>query len=142
MILQVRFFMENKLVEYIEREVESNNEWVRDEYGIKYYFDEDNCFEEWLEDIPEELWEKHSLDEPDDILGTSDADAIADLTLHLKEWCKEHFSFENIEKGIETRRKEDARDARTQAAEMGYHDYYGGSYHQSEYVDSLWSRYY
>jgi len=134
--------MENKLVEYIEREVESNNEWVRDEYGIKYYFDEDNCFEEWLEDIPEEMWEKHSLYEPDCILETSDADAIADLTLHLKEWCKEHFSFENIEKGIETRRKEDARDARTQAAEMGYHDYYGGSYHQSEYVDSLWSRYY
>ena len=53
--------MENKLVEYIEREVESNNEWVRDEYGIKYYFDEDNCFEEWLEDIPEELWEMNPM---------------------------------------------------------------------------------
>jgi hypothetical protein len=134
--------MENKLVEYIELEVECSNEWVRDEYGIRYYFDADNCFEEWLEDIPNELWEKHSLDEPDDILGTSDVEAITDLKQHLVKWCKEHFSFENIEKGIETRRKEDARDARTQAMEMGYHDYYGGSYHQSEYVDSLWSRYY
>ena len=88
------------------------------------------------------MWEKHSLYEPDCILETSDADAIADLKQHLVEWWKEHFSYENIEKGIKTRRKEDARDARTQAAEMGYHDYYGVSYHQSEYVDSLWSRYY
>tara|TARA_B100001564_G_C20508511_1_gene609542 strand:+ start:541 stop:939 length:399 start_codon:yes stop_codon:yes gene_type:complete len=124
--------MENELVEYLEMRVESRNEWIRDEYGIRYYFDADNCFEEWLEDIPEELWEKHGLDEPDDILETSDADAITDLFLHLKEWCREYFSGKKIKKGIDARRKEDARDARTQAMEMGFHDYHDGSYYPSE----------
>tara|TARA_Y100000004_G_scaffold48307_1_gene53233 strand:- start:75 stop:467 length:393 start_codon:yes stop_codon:yes gene_type:complete len=124
--------MKNRLVEYLEREVDWKNDSIREEYGIKYYFDEDVCFEEWLEAIPQELWEKHNLEEPDDILETSDADAIADLMLHLKEWCKEYFSRKNIRKGIDARRREDERDARTQAAEMGYHDYYGGSYYPSE----------
>tara|TARA_R100000030_G_scaffold82513_1_gene65341 strand:+ start:95 stop:487 length:393 start_codon:yes stop_codon:yes gene_type:complete len=124
--------MENKLVEYIERQVESNNEWVRDEYGIRYFFDADTCFDEWLEDIPQELWEKHNLEEPDDILETSDADAIADLKQHLVNWCREHFRYKNIVKGIETRRKEDERDARTQAMEMGFHDYADGNYYPSE----------
>ena len=124
--------MENKLVKYLERKVESSNNFVREKYGIKYFFDEDTCFDDWLECIPEVLWEKHNLDEPDDILGTSDVDAITDLTLHLKEWCKEHFSRKNNRKGIEARIKEDARDARTQAMEMGFHDYCNGSYYPSE----------
>ena len=124
--------MKNRLVEYLERQVDSRNEWIRDEYGIRYFFDADTCFDDWLECIPEVLWERHNLEEPDDILETSDANAIAELTLHLKEWCKECFSYENMVKDIETRRKEDARDARTQAMEMGFHDYSNGSYYPSE----------
>ena len=124
--------MENKLVEYLERQVESNNEYVKEKYGVRYYFSEDISFDRWLEDIPEELWEKHGLDEPDDILETSDADAIADLKQFLVKWCREYFSYKNIKDGIDTRRKEDARDARTQAMEMGFHDYSDGSYYPSE----------
>ena len=124
--------MENKLVEYLERQVESNNEYVKEQYGVRYYFSEDISFDRWLEDIPEELWEKHGLDEPDDILETSDADAIADLKQFLVKWCSEYFSYKNIKDGIDARRKEDARDARTQAMEMGFHDYSDGSYYPSE----------
>tara|TARA_R100000458_G_C8074608_1_gene111930 strand:- start:85 stop:477 length:393 start_codon:yes stop_codon:yes gene_type:complete len=124
--------MKNELVEYLERKVESSNNFVREKYGIKYFFDEDTCFDDWLECIPEVLWEKHNLEEPDDILETSDVGAITDLTLHLKEWCSKYFSSKTIKVCIDERRKEDARDARTQAMEMGFHDYSNGSYYPSE----------
>ena len=130
--------MKNKLVEYLEMRVESRNEWVRDEYGIRYFFDEDTCFDEWLEDIPRELWVKHNLEDCDDILETSDVDAITDLMLHLKEWCREYFSGKTIEKGIDARRKEDARDVRTQASEMGYRDYHNGNYYPSEHGNNYY----
>ena len=60
------------------------------------------------------------------------------------EWVKETnpFSWDGIERKIRTYRNDMEDMRRTQAAEMGCHDYYGGNYHQSSYVDDMWSNRY
>ena len=132
-----------EIYDYIAERVKEENDYVEEEFGEDYYFSDDDitcCFGEI---IPEELIVKHKLsrDEP---CYTSDKDAIKALKAYFDQWVKDTdvFSWDNIEDKISKIRNNNARDARIQAAEMGYHDYYGGSYHQSEYVDSLWSRYY
>ena len=135
--------MTDEIIEYIEKRVDEENEYVREEFGVRYFFSSDWFIEDWMKAIPENLLVKYELDREEPYY-TSNKDAIKALILHFIKWANDTdaFSWDNIEKKIQKRRDEDARDARTQAAEMGYHDYYGGSYHQSEYVDSLWSRYY
>tara|TARA_R100001015_G_C4610700_1_gene166071 strand:- start:869 stop:1270 length:402 start_codon:yes stop_codon:yes gene_type:complete len=132
-----------EIYNYIEERVKEENGYVKEEFGEDYYFSDDDVTCCFGEKIPEHLIVKYKLDR-DEPCYTSDKDAIKALKAYFDQWVKDTdvFSWDNIEDKIRKIRNDNARDARTQAAEMGYHDYYGGSYHQSEYVDSLWSRHY
>ena len=135
--------MTDEIIEYIEDRVDKENEYVREEFGVRYFFSSDWIIDDWMKAIPENLLVKYELDREEPYY-TSNGEAIKALTGHFDRWVNDTnvFSWDDIEDEIDTRKTQDARDARTQAAEMGFHDYYGGSFHQSDYVDRKWSRYY
>tara|TARA_R100001198_G_C5212699_1_gene197527 strand:+ start:579 stop:983 length:405 start_codon:yes stop_codon:yes gene_type:complete len=129
-----------EIYDYIEERVNEENEYVNEEYGEDMIFCIDTIYEDFQEQLPEHLIIKYNLDEccP---LETSNKDAIVVLKDCFDEWVKETnpFSWDGIERKIRIYRNDMEDMRRTQAAEMGCHDYYGGNYHQSDYVDNMWS---
>ena len=129
-----------EIYNYIEERVKEENGYVEEEFGEDYYFSDDDVISCFGEIIPEDLIVKYKLDR-DEPCYTSDKDAIKALKACFDRWVKDTdvFSWDNIEDKISKIRNDMEDMRRTQAAEMGCHDYYGGNYHQSGYVNDMWS---
>lgn len=108
--------------EWLEKEVEWRNEMVKEDYGIRYYFYEDSIWDDFICDA--------DISEED-----SEGDDYEVLKPLWDEWAKTAKPFKVTQKDIDARRREDAADLRTQAMEMGFHNYSsenGGTYYPSD----------
>ena len=95
---------------WLEEEVEWQNEMVKEDEGIRYFFSEDNIYDDFIcgAEISEE---------------DCDNDEVDVLKPLFEAWAKTAKPFKYTSKDINARRKEDAADLRMQAMEMGYHNY-------------------
>lgn len=117
------FLLRRKIMSFwkwLEDEVETQNEWVKEDEGISYFFHEDSIYDDFINeaDISEEDMENDEVDV---------------LRPLFEEWAKTAKPFKYTSKDINARRREDAADLRTQAMEMGYHNYSsdnGGTWYQ------------
>ena len=100
------------LVKKIERYIDNLNDNIREDTGVKYVLCYENLFDEFCYD--NEL----SYDE---LVETQDLNG-AYWALWMK-WAAINLSEEKLDVMTEETRDENARDLRTQAAEMGYHNY-------------------
>lgn len=108
--------------EWLAKEVEFENECVKEEYGIRYFFCEETIWDDFIcgANISEE---------------DTDDDEVSVLRPLFEEWAKTAKPFKCTDKDINARRKENAADLRTQAMEMGFHNYSsenGGTYYPSD----------
>jgi len=111
----------SKIEKYIERFVDGLNEECREEFGVRYCFDEDSIWDKFCCDL--------ELDA--DLVMDADDEYITAFT----EWTKSSglFTDKALKQKADEQRKENASDLATQAAEMGYHNYSsenGGTYYQ------------
>jgi len=95
---------------WLEKKVEWENEMIKEDEGIRYFFDTDSVLDDFFNEglVSEEIFEEDDLEV---------------LKPIFKEWAKTAKPFEVTSKDINARRRENARDLATQAAEMGYHNY-------------------
>ena len=107
---------------WLENEVDEENEWIREDYGIRYFLCAESIWEDFIcgANISEE---------------DADDDEVEVLRPLFEEWAKTAKPFKVTQKDIDARRREDAADLRTQAMEMGFHNYSsenGGTYYPSD----------
>ena len=95
---------------WLENEVDEENEWIREDYGIRYFLCAESIWEDFIcgANISEE---------------DADDDEVEVLRPLFEEWAKTAKPFKVTQKDIDARRREDAADLRTQAMEMGFHNY-------------------
>jgi len=114
--------MKMLLVKKIERHIDNLNDDIRTETGVKYVLCYENLFDEFCYD--NEL----SYDE---LVETQDLNGSY-WALWTK-WAAINLSEEKLDVMTEETRDSNAADLRTQAAEMGYHNYSsanGGTWYQ------------
>lgn len=102
--------MKKSFYKWLEEEVETQNEWVKEDEGIRYFFSEDSIYDDFINDA--------NISEED--MENDEVDVLRPL---FEEWAKTAKPFKYTQKDINARRKEDAADLRMQAMEMGYHNY-------------------
>ena len=100
------------LVKKIERYIDNLNDNIREDTGVKYVLCYENLFDEFCYD--NEL----SYDE---LVETQDLNGSY-WALWIK-WAGINLSPDKLDDMTEETRDENAADLRTQAAEMGYHNY-------------------
>ena len=100
--------MEKSFYKWLDRQVDNENEWVKEDEGIRYFFCVDSIWDDFIEgaELTEEQFENDDYDE---------------LRPIWDEWAKTAKPFEYTQKDIQKRIKEDNADLRTQAMEMGFH---------------------
>jgi hypothetical protein len=105
---------------WLEEEVETQNEWIKEDEGLRYFFSEDSIYDDFV--CGAEISEEDSENDEVDVLKPL-----------FEAWAKTAKPFKYTSKDIKARRREDAADLATQAAEMGYHNYSsdnGGTWYQ------------
>lgn len=116
----------DKLFDWMKDCVDEENDDIRREEGIRYLHSEDRYWNIWVCEVVEKIE-----------VGDSDFETYCEnateeqyefLKADINQFLTKQFHWENRDKLIEERREENARDARTQAMEMGYNNYAGGVY--------------
>lgn len=96
---------------WLENKVEHWNDWIEEEEGIRYFFDTDSIYDDFRhseQPLTADEWEEDELEV---------------LRPLFNEWALIAKPFDYTSKDINDHRKERAADLRTQAMEMGYHNY-------------------
>jgi len=117
----------DKLYEWMKKEVEYQNKEIRREHGIGYLHCEDRYWDDWVEEVVEKI----EIDDEDDFEAYCEkatTEQFNFLMSDIEEFLERQFSWKNTEKLIDERIESNRRDARIQAAEMGYNNYAGGVY--------------
>ncbi len=102
--------MVKSFYKWLENETKSQNQWIREEEEIRYFFCEDTIWDDFVCDA--------DVSEED-----SEGDDYEVLKPLWDEWAKTSKPFDYTQDDIDERRRENAADLRTQAMEMGYHNY-------------------
>jgi hypothetical protein len=103
--------MKKSFYKWLDNKTDNENDWVKEEEGIRYFFCVDTIFEVF--------WEKADVTE--EIMENDDLDEILPI---WKEYAKEHKPFHYTDKDIQERIREDNAEMHTRSMEMGW----GGSF--------------
>tara|TARA_R110000744_G_scaffold375_6_gene1476 strand:- start:14957 stop:15322 length:366 start_codon:yes stop_codon:yes gene_type:complete len=109
----------------IEQDVDEMNDDIREDHGVRCVLCVDSIIDDFCND--------NELDYDEDLCGNSDEDGS--MWALYRAWGKGRFTSKKLAKLADEARKENARDLRTQAGEMGFHDYSsenGGTYYPSD----------
>tara|TARA_R110000782_G_scaffold12472_2_gene37395 strand:- start:96 stop:437 length:342 start_codon:yes stop_codon:yes gene_type:complete len=109
----------SKIEQHIDEFVEELNEECQENYGVRYCYYEDHIWELFTESL--ELDVDAVIEADDKFIHTFDSWVVSSNL----------FNPTAMRRRAEEQRKENASDLRTQAAEMGYHNYSsenGGTY--------------
>ena len=102
--------MKRSFYKWLDRTVDDENNWIKEDYGIKYFLCQDSIFEDFMDSglITEEQFENDDFE-----------------VLHpiFIEWSKTAKPFSVSQKDIDDYIKEHKAEMRVRAMESGYHNF-------------------
>ena len=96
---------------WLDEQVDDENRWIREDYGVSYFFDTDTIVDDWL----------MSGDVCVDEFEQDDLEVLQPL---FEDWSREAKPFDYTDKDIQRRINEDNAEMHTRSMEMGW----GGSF--------------